>query len=191
MSPPPVHAIVLAAGRARRMGRPKHLIEIQGAPMLARVIGALRASRARDVCVVLRPGDAAGASCARAAGVQWVWAEDSEEGRAASVRAGVRAAPPDAALLFALADQPYLEAADFDRLIAALEPPGHPIVYARYRGRRGSPALFAPRHRRELLALRGSEGGRSVIARHPEVARGVDLDPDRGRDLDRPEDLAR
>ena len=183
-----VFAIVLAAGRGRRMGGPKHLIEVGGVPMVIRVAEALRSSRTDATAVVLRPGDSHGSRLLSSKDIRTVYAEDREEGRAASLRAGVRAAPEDAALLIALADQPYLEAADFDRLIEAAEA-GAPIVHASYDGQRGSPVLFAPRYRDELLALSGGEGGRVVIARHPDTARPVELDPSRGRDLDRPEDV--
>ena len=59
----------------------------------------------------------------------------------------------------------------------------------RYDGEPGSPVLFARSYFAELLELRGREGGRSVIARHPEAVRAVALPPARGRDLDRPGDL--
>jgi len=182
-----VAAIVLAAGRGRRMGGAKHLLSVAGEPMLLRVVAALEASSADDLLVVLAPGDEAAAELLRARGISFTRAESAEEGRAASVRAGVRAAPEDSDLLFALADQPYLKAEDYDRLIAAADPGG--IVHASYAGARGSPVLFGWRHRAELLDLSGGEGGRVVIERHPGAARAVELDPERGRDLDRPADL--
>src|SRR5690606_15133912 len=49
---PRVAAIVLAAGRARRMGRNKLIAELDGAPIVRRVAGAALASRARPVVVV-------------------------------------------------------------------------------------------------------------------------------------------
>ncbi len=180
-------AVLLAAGRGRRMGRPKHLIEIDGEPMLARVVQALRESRAAEVVVVLQRRDSAGRSCAEELGARVACAEGEDQGRAASIRAGVRLAPEDHALLFALADQPWLRAADFDRLIAAAGRAG--IVHASYRGERGSPVLFGARYREELLALSGKEGGRVLVARHPEDVAAVELDPERGRDVDRPADL--
>lgn len=186
---PAVHAIALAAGRGHRMGGPKHLLLVDGEPMLARVVAALRGSRCAGVAVVLRPGDSAGRECARALGAPVVYAEDPEEGRAASVRAGVGAVPAAAAMLFALVDQPYLEATDFDALVGAFEVGRAGIVHASYGGARGSPVLFAPRYRAELLALRGADGGRTVLAQHPEDVAGVELDPAHGRDVDRPQDL--
>ena len=99
------------------MGGPKHLLAVDGQPMLLRVVRALKASRVERVVVVLRPGDEAAGALLLEEGVSRVWAEDPEEGRAASLRAGVRALPSDRAVLFALADQPWLEPGDFDRLL--------------------------------------------------------------------------
>lgn len=188
-----VEAIVLAAGRARRMGEAKHLLQVGGAPMLLRVVRALEEAGVRGVTVVLRQTDEAAAALLRgtSARIARVDAAGEQEGRAASIRAGLAALPADgAAVLFAMADQPLLEAGDFARLLAALDPAGEQIACAHYGGERGTPVLFPARYREELLALAGKQGGREVIARHPERLRGVELDPARGLDLDRPEDLA-
>ena len=85
------HAVVLAAGRGSRMGAPKHLLEIDGKPMLAHVVAALCRSQVQGITVVLRPDDAVGAALAESLGAKPVWAEAAQEGRAASIRAGVRA----------------------------------------------------------------------------------------------------
>lgn len=183
-----VFGIVLAAGRGRRMGGAKHLRAVQGRPMLAHVLDALRPACDGLVCV-LRPGDADGAALLAELDVAVAWAEPADEGRAASVRAGVRAAPPGSDLLFALADQPFLGPDDFARLVELQRETGAGIVHAAYAGERGSPVLFAARYRGDLEALRGREGGRAVIAAHREDARAVELDPALGRDLDHPEDL--
>jgi CTP:molybdopterin cytidylyltransferase MocA len=181
------HAIVLAAGRGRRMGGPKHLIDIDGVPMLLHVVCALRDSQAVDLRVVLRPDDEAGEACLKAEGVRIATVAAGDEGRSASVRAGVADTPEGGGLLIALADQPFLSVADFDQLIAAAD--ADRIIRACYADSPGTPVLFAPRYRSELLVLAGSEGGRSVIARHPEQVRSVALDPEHGRDLDTQEDL--
>ena len=182
-----VGAIVLAAGRGRRMGGAKHLLPVDGEPMLLRVVAALEASSASELVVVLAAADDAGAELLRARGTAFTRAESADEGRAASVRAGVRATPEDRDLLFALADQPFLRAEDYERLIATADPGG--ITHAAYAGARGSPVLIGRRYRSELLELRGGEGGRVLIERHAGEARAVKLDPGRGRDLDWPEDL--
>jgi molybdenum cofactor cytidylyltransferase len=117
-------------------------------------------------------------------------AESADEGRAASVRAAVRAVGADASgLLIALADQPFLEARDFAALLEAFDRSADGIVRACYAGEPGTPVVFARRFFPELIELRGRDGGRRVIAAHPEALRAVDLPPERGRDLDTPEDL--
>jgi molybdenum cofactor cytidylyltransferase len=191
-----IHAVVLAAGRGRRMGGAKHLREVTGAdgrraPLLAHVIRHLRPLDLAGITAVLRPGDVDGERVAVDAGAHAVAAESADEGRAASVRAGVRAAPDARGWLFALADQPYLLPEDFALLLAVAARDPACIVHARYAGERGSPVLFGARFRAELLALRGADGGRAVLRAHPEAMRAVDLDVERGRDLDTPEDLAR
>ena len=155
--------------------------------MVLRVGAALRASRAADVVAVLRPGDSAARALLEEVGLPSTFAEHPDEGRAASVRAGVRAVPVGQGVLFALADQPWLEPVDFDALIAAAESCG--IAYASYEGERGSPVCFGPEYRDELLQLRGGEGGRVVLERHRARARAVPIDPEHGRDVDRSADL--
>lgn len=187
-----VGAVVLAAGRGRRMRGPlpKPLVEIEGTPMLERVLVAVSASRADSLRVVVRPGDDETPRLVERLGFVPVEAEDDREGRAASIRAGVRAVDPDAdGILIALADQPFLEASDFDRLILAFAECPDGIVHASYAGQRGTPVLFSAHFTEELLALAGSSGGRELIQRHPEAVLSIELDPARGRDVDRPEDV--
>jgi molybdenum cofactor cytidylyltransferase len=180
---------VLAAGRGRRMGGPKHLLPLEGVPLAERVLRALRDTSSSRVSIVLRPGDRDGRALAERLGVPAVAAESADEGRAASVRAAVRAAAAgSAAILFALADQPFLASADFEGLLAAFRAEPRGIVRAQYGDTPGSPVLFARAHFGELLALRGSEGGRAVLTRHPDAVRSVPLPPDHGRDLDSPDD---
>jgi molybdenum cofactor cytidylyltransferase len=184
-----VEAAVLAAGRGRRMGFAKHLYALDGVPLLERVVRALSATAATPIRVVLRPGDAEGLELARRLGIDARFAEREDE-RAASVRAAVRGAGADAAgLLVALADQPFLESGDFAALLAEFARDARGIVRARYDGEPGTPVIFSRAFFPELLQLEGADGGRRVIAAHPDQVRLVDLPAERGRDLDTPEDL--
>ncbi len=188
-----VFGIVLAAGRGRRMGGAKHLIEVDGRPMLTWVVAALQDAGVDGIVGVLRPPDPSAEALLEELGASRAWAEPADEGRAASVRAGVRAAGREQDLLFALADQPFLVGSDFRELIGGLIGPraegGGGIVHASYAGERGSPVLFAAAYREELLALEGAQGGREVIAAHPDELSAVELDPHRGRDVDEPSDV--
>jgi molybdenum cofactor cytidylyltransferase len=184
-----VEACVLAAGRGRRMGFAKHLYVLDGAPLLERVVRALSATAATPIRVVLRLGDAEGLELARRLRVDAAFAEREDE-RSSSVRAAVRGVGPDAAgLLVALADQPFLESGDFAALLAEFGRDAQGIVRARYAGEPGTPVIFSRACFPELLQLEGRDGGRRVIEAHPDQVRFVDLPPERGRDLDTPEDL--
>ena len=185
-----VEACVLAAGVGRRMGFAKHLYALEGVPLLERAVRALAGTTATPIRVVLRVGDAEGLELARKLRGDARFAEPAGEGRAASVRAAVRAVSPDAAgLLVALADQPYLEPDDFAALLAEFGRGAHGIVRARYAGEPGTPVIFSRAYFAELLQLRGDDGGRNVIAAHADRVRFVDLPAERGLDLDTPEDL--
>jgi len=171
------------------MGGGKHLRLLAGVPLAERVVRALQATSAFRVSLVLAPDDGEGRALAERLCIPAFAAEDPDEGRAASVRAAVRAAAPEsAAILFALADQPFLEAPDFERFFAAFRAVPHGIVRAQYGDQPGSPALFAREHFAQLLLLRGRDGGRAIMARHPDAVRVVELPAERGRDLDTPED---
>ena len=137
-------AIVLAAGFSRRLGRPKQSVIFEGETLLDR---ATRIARevAGVVVVVTRENN-----------------PDAEEGMASSIRAGVTLAESDARLLIMLCDQPLITAEHLRALIAI----DAPIVATGYAGIAGVPAIFAPRFRTELLALRGDRGARAIIERH-------------------------
>jgi len=181
---------VLAAGRGSRMGGAKHLLALDGVPLLECVVRALADTSAARVSVVLAPGDVAGRALVESLGADFVFAENTDEGRAASVRAAVRATSTGASgLLVALADQPFLSCADFEALLGEFTRSPRGIVRASYAGEPGSPVLFAREYFAELLALRGREGGRTVIAGHLGELRAVELPREHGRDVDRPEDL--
>jgi len=191
-----IQAVVLAAGRGRRMGRPKHLIEVPVSPgspttepLLARALRPLQAGPFAGLTVVLRPGDTLGEGIARRLGARPAYAWPDGEGRAASVRAGVRSAPDVDGWLFVPCDQPRLDPEAFRALAERFAEQPTRVVCAAYAGERGSPTLFPARLRPELLALRGAQGGRVVIRRHPDAVERVELDPALARDVDTPEDL--
>ena len=106
---------------------------------------------------------------------------------------GVEACRPGIPILIALGDMPHLDPEVVLSIVARWqqEPDDAIIapVYSAEADRHGHPVLFGPPYRDALLALRGTEGGRVLIRQHADDTVAVELDPERGRDLDRPEDL--
>jgi molybdenum cofactor cytidylyltransferase len=159
--PHKVGAVVLAAGRASRMGGPHKLLEIwRGTPLVAHVVDAIAAAGLPPPLVVL--GHQAEAVRTALAGrhVQFVTAPDWQDGMGRSLAAGIAAVPADwQAALVCLADMPRIEPA----LIAALAAAPGEVVLPVHAGRRGHPVRWPRAAFARLLGLSGDVGGRAVL----------------------------
>jgi molybdenum cofactor cytidylyltransferase len=188
-----VGAVVLAAGLSRRMGAAnKLLLDVDGAPMLARCVDAALASSARPVVVVT--GHEAAAVRAALAGreVIFVHNPEPEAGLASSLRLGIAALGEkvDGAVV-CLGDMPWVRAEHIEVLIAAFEASGErPICVPTHDRKRGNPVLWPARHFAAIAALTGDSGARSLLDAHAgEVCYVPVADPGVTLDVDTPEAL--
>ncbi len=194
-APRQVAAVVLAAGRSSRMA-PRNKLLLPGAdgtPMIARVVDAALASRARPVLVVLGNQAAEMRRALAGRAVRFVDAPDFAAGLSASLRAGIAAVPAQAAgAIVCLGDMPLVAPAVFDALIATHDAEeGRGIVVPTWRGRAGNPVLWGRRFFPELMALAGDVGGRGLLERHAEQVAQVEVESDAVlRDFDTVEALA-
>jgi molybdenum cofactor cytidylyltransferase len=192
-----VAAVVLAAGRSRRMGAVNKLMaEIDGVAMIVRVVETLEKSRVGAIVIVT--GHEAGriraalAECPRA---RTVVNSAYEAGLSTSLAAGVAAARAgDVELdgvLIALGDMPWVERATIDALLAELEGRPGTIVAPVHEGRRGNPVLWARRYFDALENMSGDTGARPLLRAHADALRRVHV-TDAGvlRDVDTPEMLS-
>jgi molybdenum cofactor cytidylyltransferase len=194
VSKPTVAAIVLAAGRSTRMGAANKLLaDVDGTAMVRVVAQAVVASAARPVLVVTgHQGDEVRAALAGLQ-VQFVANPDFAQGLATSLKAGLRAVPPDAdGVLVVLGDMPRVRPEHLDRLIAAFaEAGGEAIIVPALAGRRGNPVLWPRALYAQMLTLDGDAGARRLLATHADRVREVDLATDAiFLDVDTPEALA-
>ncbi len=164
---PRIAAIVLAAGRASRMGSNKLVAELDGVPIVRRTVAAALGSRARPVVVVT--GHEAAAVRDALAGLDVVLAHNPshEDGMSTSLRAGLAAAGPVDAALICLGDMPRLAAHHLDAVIAAHRG-GETIVVPTFERKRGNPVLWPRRYFAEIEGLTGDVGARALIDRHLE-----------------------
>ena len=190
-----VSGVVLAAGASSRLrgGVPKQLLELGGETLLRRVVKAALASRLSEVVVVLGPSRRAVGEPLAGLAARTVENPDSCRGQSTSVRAGLAAIAPEAgAALFVPADQPLLSTDLVDRLVAAWEATGGPIVVPVCGGRRGAPSLFDRSLFFELKQLEGDTGGRGVLPRYRSSIVEVPVDdPLELADVDTEADLLR
>ena len=142
-----IAAVVLAAGEGRRYGGLKQLHEIDGRPMLDRVLGILEATGPEHRVVVL--GSRAGTILERVDlhGALPVVCDRWDAGQAASLHAGLAALPAAAAwALVVLGDGPGLDPRAVARVLASARPDDHAIRAADYGHGRSHPVLI-PRSR--------------------------------------------
>ncbi len=188
-----IAAVVLAAGRASRMGEQKLLLPLGGRPLVSYAISAAVATEADPVVVILGH-DGEHVRRALAPGrYQCVTNPHYHAGMSTSLRTGIAALPAsvDGAIIL-LADQPLVTAQLIMRMLTQATQSPRSIIAASYAGKRGNPVYFPRDLFGELLMVTGDEGGRTVIARHPDRLHLVDVPTEETTfDVDRPEDYQR
>jgi molybdenum cofactor cytidylyltransferase len=183
-----VAAIVLAAGKSERMGRPKALLPLRGKTFLDNILEAiLRSSIKQTVVVVGHHRDEIARCVPLPAKV--AFNPDYEKGMVTSFQTGIRALPADVsgALLF-LVDHPVIEPGTIESLTTKAAPDR--IVVPIFNGRRGHPVLFGSHILQEILALSSDQGANIVVRKDPGRVIEVPVEsPGILVDVDTPEDF--
>jgi molybdenum cofactor cytidylyltransferase len=172
MTPSPrMAAVVLAAGRATRMGSNKLIAEAGGKLLLRHVVDAALASSARPLIVVTGHEADAVAGALQGLDVRFVHNAHFAQGLSTSLKTGIAAVPPDAAgAVILLGDMPAVTAALIDELIEAFAHAPHmSAVVPVHDGQRGNPVLLSRRLFREVPRLKGDRGARPILDDHTDV----------------------
>jgi molybdenum cofactor cytidylyltransferase len=177
--------LILAAGRASRMGGDKRLMRVGGRTMLECALDAALAGGLSPVVVVTGPE----AQPSLPEGVIRVVNADPSLGMGSSLAAGVTALPEEAeGVMVLLADMPKVTAAHVRALTGAFMPGG--ICVPVFEGRRGNPVLLSRRFFQALQGLVGDKGARGLIAGHAELVAEIAVADDGILiDVDTPEAL--
>jgi len=177
-----VCAIVLAAGRSRRMAPLNKLLvaDQKGLPMISRVVDNVLASRARPVIVVTGHERDRVEEALAGRGVIFAHADDYAEGLSASLKAGLRAVPPNAeGILVCLGDMPLVTGEMIDRLLSHFDPEeGRAIVQPTFRGKQGNPMLWSREFLDQMLTISGDIGARHLAAKHADRLVEVEMADD-------------
>jgi molybdenum cofactor cytidylyltransferase len=182
--------ILLAAGAGSRFGGGKLLHSLaDGTPIGVAALRNLAQVLPRIIAVV-RPGDDELAARLGQEGAQVIECVHAVDGMGHSLAAAVEADPQARGWVVALGDMPQVDLHSIEAVAAALAA-GARIAVPVYRGKRGHPVGFAASCRRELEALRGDAGARSVLRRYAAEVVSVEVeDPGILQDVDTVEDLA-
>lgn len=184
-------ALILAAGFARRFGSDKRRHRLPDGRTLLEATACRYAAVFVNVAVVLREGEADLAEELSEAcpTVRIVTAGDAELGMGHSLAAGVRAVRDDWSwIAVGLGDMPWIREDTLTDLLHAFRAAeGSSIIQPRLGDRVGHPVLFGAACFAELTRLTGDAGARSVLERHRDAVRQVDVnDPGIFEDLDHP-----
>jgi molybdenum cofactor cytidylyltransferase len=168
-------ALVPAAGRSVRMGRPKLVLPLHGRTVIEHVVSTLRQGGVDRVLVVARPDVPQLAQLAKAAGAEVGTLPTETADMRATVEQGLlwieeRWHPqPEDAWLLCPADHPALDVDVVRRLcVAYSREPGQTILIPTYEGRRGHPTLIEWRHVAGIRALPAGAGLNAYFRPHAE-----------------------
>jgi molybdenum cofactor cytidylyltransferase len=177
--------VILAAGKASRMGADKRLMRVGGRSMLERAMDAALAGGLSPVLVVTGPE----AQPDLSPSVTRVINPDPTLGMASSLAAGIAALPAEVeGVMVLLADMPKVTGTHVAALTVAFRTDG--ICVPVFGGRRGNPVLFGRRFFSAMGGLTGDKGARGIIAQHALSVVEVPVDDDGILiDVDTPEAL--
>jgi molybdenum cofactor cytidylyltransferase len=183
-----ISAIVLAAGKSERMGRPKALLPLRGKTFLENILAAISSSPVEETCVVVgHHRDEIERHVVPPARI--IFNPDYEQGMITSLQAGISSLPSrtSGALLF-LVDHPLVDSETIALLVRKVG--ADRIVLPTFEGRRGHPVLFGSAILQEILGLSAVQGANIVVHKDPDRIVEVSVNsPGILVDVDTPEDF--
>ncbi len=187
-----IAAILLAAGRSRRMGAFKPLLPFGDTTVIESCLNSLHTAGIENIVVVVGHRADEIRAQLKHLNVSFALNPDPDSQMSTSIARGVELIDENAkALLISLVDHP---AVPFDVVTLLINEwnQGAKLIQPEYNGRGGHPVLIDLVYRHELLALDPRRGLRALIAAHLEEVRRVSVDsPYIARDMDTWEDYLR
>ena len=181
-----VAAVVLAAGASTRMGSQKLLLPLGGEPLVHRTVRTVCDAGFDEVLVVVGFEAENVRHALEGLDVRFAVNADYATGMGSSFRAAVEHLAQADAAMFALADQPFVTAAEYRAILDAWRQRASPIISVRFGDVTAPPHLLARAFFPELAEL--VHGARPVLERHRDVAQVLTFPADLLQDLDTPED---
>lgn len=183
--------VVLAAGASSRLGSPKQLLNYSGATLLQHAIEAAQSSDAAKVLVVLGAHADAIKHALDNTTVDTIVNTEWKEGMASTIRCGLQTLvemnPQLDAVIFMVADQPFVTTELLNNLLDLHRKEQHSIVASKYGSTFGTPVLFSKQFFPELLQLTGDVGAKSLVRKYMNQAAFVSF-PKGEIDIDTVED---
>ena len=175
-----IPAIVLAAGKSTRMGRPKANLPIDGETFLSRIVRTFYDAAVPDVVVVVgHDAEAVVAAFSETgAAARFIMNPDYESGQLSSLIRGLNAVdrPGVAAALVTLVDVPLVAASTVRAVVDRYRRTHAPIVRPVRGGAHGHPVLIDRSLFDEIRRADPTAGAKRVVRAHSSPAGDVDVD---------------
>ena len=173
-----------------RMGRNKLLIDIDGEPMIRRIVRTSIDGGLDPILVVVGHEKELISKAIDGMPHQLVRNQDFREGMTTSLQAGIRALPEHVeAALMILGDMPFVTASMLDELVKVYRSSKLKLVQSHYGEVGAPPTLFSRDLFAELLDLPVDRCPGSVAKSYRGSSAILDWPTEQLKDLDRPEDL--
>ena len=186
-----IAALVLAAGKSERMGRPKMALPWGDTTVLGAILRALASAGIEDIRVVTGAARDLVEPICFEAGVTTVFnAAYGQADMLSSIQTGLTSlsAVTEAALIV-LGDQPQIREETVRRVEQAYRQSAPRLVVPSHRMRRGHPWLVDRQLWPELLKMTANETSREFLSLHDGEIKYVDIDSDTiHEDVDTPND---
>ena len=187
--------IILAAGKASRMGKPKQLLTYQGSSLISHAVKIGWNSICKPVIVVLGAYKEQIKPQIDKFPVQIVENSDWETGMSSSIRAGINAINQSDsnldAVIIALADQPLISEAVFNQLIEKYRETRNTtrnkIIASAYDDIVGVPALFDKTLFSKLMNIEGDRGAKALMRKYRDEVLTIPI-PEAAIDIDTQDD---
>jgi molybdenum cofactor cytidylyltransferase len=184
--------IILAAGKASRMGEPKALLSYNGHSFLLNTFNLAQSVHPTGIVTVLgHYFDQMSAHC-NTHKIPFVLNEAYGNGMSSSIKCGLTYLlshfPQVNMILILLADQPKINTEHISSLLHKVRSSKYLMVCTSYSATFGVPAVFKKEYFHELLELKGEKGAKNLIEKGVLDHENTILCEDGKIDIDTPED---
>jgi len=170
-----ITGVVLAAGRASRMGKVKQILPFKDSTILGCTLENARRSMIQELIVVLGHSADEIQEAVDLSGTRVVVNHRYGEGQSSSLKLGLgQVSPESEAVVFLLADQPLVGAEIINKLIEAFFASKADIIVPTFKGKRGNPVLISRNLFPDLQELFGDVGARSLLEKYAHRVREIE-----------------
>jgi molybdenum cofactor cytidylyltransferase len=188
----PLGVVILAAGKASRMGEPKALLTYHGHSFLLNTYNLAQSVHPTGIVTVLgHYFDQMSTHC-NTHKIPFVLNEAYENGMSSSIYCGLSYLlshfPQINLVLILLADQPKISEEHISGLLQKVRSSKYLMVCTSYSDTYGVPAVFKKEYFHELLELKGEKGAKNLIEKGALNQENTIFFEDGNMDIDTPED---